>query len=67
MPSEIVSTNGTKDGQTVKYSYTLADLGKDIEMTTVVKKAGGKLCGLIGMVMGTMLIGFAYYSQRKKK
>ncbi|HAX47934.1 MAG TPA: hypothetical protein PK605_12960 [Ignavibacteria bacterium] len=67
MPSEIVSTNGNKDGQTVKYSYTLADLGKDIEMTTVVKKAGGKLCGLIGMAMGTMLIGFAYYSQRRKK
>ncbi len=67
MPSEIVSTNGTKDGQTVKYSYTLADLGKDIEMTTVVKKAGGKLCGLIGMLMGTMLIGFAYYSQRRNK
>ncbi|KXK49904.1 MAG: hypothetical protein UZ05_CHB002001715 [Chlorobi bacterium OLB5] len=67
MPSEIVSTNGTKDGQTVKYSYTVADLGKDIEMTTVVKKAGGKLCGLIGMVMGTMLIGFAFYSQKRKK
>lgn len=67
MPSEIVSTNGSKDGQTVKYSYTLADLGKDIEMTTVVKKTGGKLCGIIGMVMGTMLIGFAYYSQKRKK
>jgi hypothetical protein len=67
MPSEIVSTNGTKDGQTVKYSYTLSDLGKDIEMTTVVKKSGGKLCGLIGMSMGTLLIGFAFYSQRRKK
>lgn len=67
MPSEVVSTNGTKDGQTVKYSYTLADLGKDIEMTTVVKKAKGKLCGIIGMAMGTLLIGFAYYTQRKKK
>jgi hypothetical protein len=67
MPSEIVSTNGTKDGQTVKYSYTLSDLGKDIEMTTVVKKSGGKLCGLIGMSMGTILIGLAYYSQRRKK
>ncbi|MEO8513542.1 MAG: hypothetical protein ABI543_08285 [Ignavibacteria bacterium] len=67
MPAEIVSTNGTKDGQNVKYSYTLADLGKDIEMTTVVKKAKGKLCGIIGMAMGTLLIGFAYYTQRKKK
>ncbi len=67
MPAEVVSTNGTKDGLNVKYSYTLADLGKDIEMTTVVKKAKGKLCGIIGMAMGTLLIGFAYYTQRKKK
>lgn len=67
MPSEIISTNGTKDGQKVKYSYTVADLGKDIDMTTVVKKSGGKLCGIIGMAMGTMLIGFAYYAQRRKK
>jgi hypothetical protein len=67
MPSEIISTNGTKEGETVKYSYTLSDLGKDIELTTVVKKSGGKLCGIIGMVMGTMLIGFAYYSQRRRK
>ena len=67
MPSEIVSTNGIKDGQNVKYSYTLADLGKDIELTTVVKKSGGKFCGLIGMAMGTMIIGLAFYSQRKRK
>jgi hypothetical protein len=67
MPSDIVSTNGTKDGQTVKYSYTLADFGKDIEMTTVVKKPKGKLCGILGFVMSTMLIGLAYYRQKKKK
>lgn len=67
MPSDIVSTNGTKDGQTVKYAYTLADFGKDIEMTTVVKKPKGKLCGIFGFVLGTMLIGLAYYSQRRKK
>jgi len=67
MPSEIVSTNGTKDGENVKYSYTLADLGKDNEMTTVVKKPKGKMCGIIGMTFGTMLIGFAYFSQRKRK
>lgn len=66
MPSEIVSTNGTKDGQTVKYSYTLNDLDKDIEMTTVVKKSGGKLCGILGMAMGSILIGFAYYSQKRR-
>ena len=67
MPSEIVSTNGTKDGQTVKYSYTLADLGKDIEMTTVVKKSGGKFCGLFGIIMGTMIIGLAVFFNRKSK
>ena len=67
MPAEVVSTNGTKEGQTVKYSYTLSDLGKDIDMTTVVKKPKGKLCGIIGMVMSTMLIGFAFYSQRRRK
>ncbi|MFI5211427.1 MAG: hypothetical protein ACHQIH_00975 [Ignavibacteria bacterium] len=67
MPSEIVSTNGIKDGQNVKYSYTLADLGKDIELTTVVKKSGGKFCGLFGIMMGTMIIGLAVYSQKKRK
>jgi hypothetical protein len=67
MPSEIVSTNGTKDGQTVKYAYKLSDLDKDIDMTTVVKKPSGKLCGILGMVMGTMIIGFSYYSQRRRK
>lgn len=67
LPSEIVSTNGTKDGQTVKYNYTLADLGKDLEMTTVVKRPKGKLCGIIGMAFGSVLIGVSYYAQRKKK
>jgi len=67
MPSEIVSTNGTKDGQSVKYSYTLNDLDNDIEMTTVVKKSGGKLCGIIGMSLSAVFIGFAYYSQRRRK
>jgi hypothetical protein len=67
MPSEIISTNGTKEGQTVKYSYTLSDLGKDIDMTTVVKKSGGKMCGFIGMAMSTLLIGFAFFAQRRRK
>jgi len=40
MPSEIISTSGTINGQTVKFTYTLADLVKDLEMTTVVKKTG---------------------------
>lgn len=38
LPSEIISTNGTMNGQTVKFSYTLADLVNDLEMTAIVKK-----------------------------
>jgi len=67
MPSEIISTNGTKDAQTVKWSYTLADLGKDIDMTVVVKKAGKKLCGIIGIIPAIFIIGLAFYTQRNKK
>ncbi len=67
MPSEIVSTNGKKDGQKVSWDYKVSDLGKDIDMTCVVKKPKGKLCGIIGIVMGTAVIGFAYSIQRKKK
>ncbi|MCX7878796.1 MAG: hypothetical protein N2510_09195 [Ignavibacteria bacterium] len=66
MPSEIVSTNGTKDGQTVKYSYKLSDLNKDLEMTITVKKAKGKLCGIIGFAASVLIIGYAYFRQRRK-
>lgn len=67
MPAEIVSTNGTKDGQKVKYSYTMADLSKDLEMTVVTKKAKGKTCGIFGMIAALGLIGLAYYTQRNRK
>jgi hypothetical protein len=67
MPSEIVSTNGKKDGQKVSWDYKVSDLGKDIEMTVVVKKPKGKLCGLFGIVLGTAVIGFAFYRQKKVK
>ncbi len=67
MPSEVVSTNGTKDGQTIKYNYSLADLSKDIEMITVVKKSDSKFCGLFGIIAGSTLIGFSFYSQRRKR
>ena len=68
MPSEIVSTNATKkDGQKLTWNYTVADLGKDIEMTANVKKAKGKTCGIFGMVTAFGLIGLAYYTKRKKK
>lgn len=64
MPSEIVSTNGTKDDKTVKYSYKLSDLNKDIEMTITVKKSGGKICGLIGIIISMIVIGLAYSRRR---
>ncbi|HEY3249839.1 MAG TPA: hypothetical protein VGK25_01845, partial [Ignavibacteria bacterium] len=67
MPSEIVSTNGTKEAQKVKWEYTLADLGKDNDLTVVVKKSSKKLCGIIGMIPALMIIGLAFYTQKKKK
>ena len=67
MPSDIVSTNGTKDAQKVKWNYTLADLGKDNDMTVVVKKGGKKLCGIIGIIPAVFIIGLAFYTQRNKK
>lgn len=47
-PSEVIRTNGTKDGQKVKWGKTLADLKEDIDMTATVKNEGKK-CGLFGM------------------
>jgi phosphatidylinositol mannoside-binding LppM-like protein len=67
MPSEIVSTNGTKDAQKVKWNYTLADLGKDNDMTVVVKKGGKKLCGILTIFPAIFIIGLAYYTQRNRK
>jgi len=67
MPTEIVSTNGKKEGQKVSWDYKVSDLGKDIDMTCVVKKAKGKLCGIIGIIPAMALIGFVYYRQRKNK
>ena len=67
MPSEIVSTNGQKDGQKVKWTKSLSDLANDIEMTCVVKKTKGKTCGIFGIIGAAMLIGLAYYTQRNRK
>lgn len=67
MPSEIISTNGTKDGQKVSWKYTVADLNKDIDLTCVVKASSKKLCGIIGLIPAIFVIGLAYYAQRNKK
>lgn len=68
MPSEIVSTNATKkDGKTLTWDYKVSDLGKDIELTAVVKKKGGKTCGIFGAIIAIGIVGFAYYTGRNKK
>lgn len=67
MPSEIVSTNGKKEAQKVSWDYKVSDLGKDIDMTVVVKKPKGKLCGIFGIVLGTAVIGLSFYRQKRKK
>lgn len=48
--SEVLNTNGRKDGKSIKWEKTVADLKKDIEMTATVKNEGKK-CGLFGIEM----------------
>jgi hypothetical protein len=64
MPNEIVSTNGIKDGQIVKFSKTTADLKEDIDMIIVVKKSKGKVCGLLGFISAALFISFVYFKQK---
>jgi hypothetical protein len=66
MPFEIVSTNGNKTDQTVKYSYKLNQLDKDLEMIITVKKPGKKICGITALITSVMIIGIAYSLRRKK-
>jgi len=50
MPDEVISTNGVKTDNTVKWEKTVADLSNDVEMIAVVKSEGGsKKCGLFGL------------------
>lgn len=69
-PGEVTQTNGRKDGKSVVWEKTLADLKKDVEMTATVKDEGGKKCGLFGLEMplifglGMMLIN--RYRKHKK-
>jgi len=67
-PGEVTQTNGRKDGKSVVWEKSLADLKKDVEMTATVKDQGKK-CGLFGIEMPlvfalgmTLLAGF----KRKK-
>jgi hypothetical protein len=49
-PGEVLKTNGRKDGKSVIWDKTLADLKTDVEMTATVKDEGKK-CGLFGIEM----------------
>lgn len=68
-PGEVISTNGRKDGQSVEWDKTLADLKEDVEMTATVKKEGGK-CGLFGLELPIIVLAgsiFLYGFKRRKK
>jgi len=65
-PGEVISTNGTKDGQKVKWDKTVADLKEDIVMSATVK--AGKKCGLFGLELPIVFLlgmGFIYLRRRK--
>ena len=67
-PGEVLSTNGRKDGQSVVWEKTLADLKEDVEMTATVKKEGGS-CGLFGLELPIVVMAgmiFLYGFRRKK-
>jgi hypothetical protein len=65
-PGEVLATNGTKDGQKVKWEKTVADLKEDITMSATVKAS--KKCGLFGMELPIIFLlgmGFIYLRRRK--
>jgi len=65
-PGEVLATNGTKDGNKVKWEKSIADLGTDVDMTATVK--GGKKCGLFGLELPIVfLLGIGFIYLRKKK
>lgn len=68
--SEVLNTNGRKDGKSVKWEKTVADLMKDIEMTATVKSEGKK-CGLFGielpLVFGLGMVMLTVRSSFKKR
>lgn len=70
-PSEVLNTNGRKDGKSVKWEKSVADLKKDIEMTATIKSEGKK-CGLFGIEMPLvfglgMIILFINNNIKKRK
>lgn len=66
-PGEVTQTNGRKDGKSVVWEKSLADLKKDVEMTATVKDEGKK-CGLFGIEMPLIFaLGMTFLAGFKKK
>jgi uncharacterized lipoprotein YehR (DUF1307 family) len=69
-PSDVISTNGKKDGNKVSWTKTISDLKNDVEMTATVKS--GKKCGLFGLELpiivftGLIFAGLKRRKQNKK-
>lgn len=65
-PGEVLSTNGRKDGKSVVWEKTLADLKTDVEMQATVKDEGKK-CGLFGFEMPVIFaLGMTFIAGIKK-
>lgn len=73
MPGEVIVTNATsKDGTTLKWSKTVADLKDDVVMTATIKGGGDKKCGLFGMelpviVFFGLMFGYTLRNKNKKR
>jgi hypothetical protein len=66
-PGEVTQTNGRKDGKSVVWEKSLADLKKDVEMTATVKDEGKK-CGLFGIEMPLIFaLGMTFLAGFKRK
>lgn len=73
-PDDVTSTNGRKDGKTVIWDKSVADLKTDLEFTATVKgetkdsEKSGKKCGLFGLELPIVfLAGMLWLSRRNKK
>lgn len=66
-PGEVLKTNGRKDGKSVVWDKTLADLKTDVEMTATVKDEGKK-CGLFGFEMPVIFaLGMTLLASLRRK
>jgi len=67
-PGEVLKTNGTKDGNKVKWEHKLGDISKDdVPLNATIKVKGG--CGLFGLELPLItLVGVVVaYGLRRKR